>query len=172
MRFLMSSRVSVCLFILAIAGSSLPAFGQRWTTYHNPRFGTTADVPAGWRPGPRPENGDGLEFASPDGRAHLTISGSVNAFETIAESMEIYEKPEEGETITYKHREARAITLSGTKKDLIFYEKHILSCRDQVWNSIYLEYPATSKSAFDPLVAHIAHSLRPGISEQVEECNT
>jgi len=142
-----------------------------WKPYHNPRFGTTADVPAGWKPNPPPENGDGLVFVSPAGTARLIISGNLNVWDTIAEGMAIYEKKEDGETVTYKHREARAITLSGTKGDLIFYEKHILSCRDQIWNSIHLEYPAAAKKDFDPLVAHVAHSLRPGVSEQVEECN-
>jgi hypothetical protein len=149
------------------------AFAQagRWTPYHNPRFGTTADVPAGWKSAPPPENGDGLIFVSPDGRAHLIVSGSLNISDTIAEGRAVYEKREDGETVTYKHRDAHAITLSGTKGDLIFYEKHILSCRDQVWNSIYIEYPAASRNEFDPLIAHVAHSLRPGASEQVEECN-
>jgi serine/threonine-protein kinase len=144
-------------------------------TYHNPRFGTTADVPAGWQSGRPPDNGDGLVFTSPDGTAHLTISGGLNIWDSIEEAMEIYATGNAGETITYTHREARAITVSGTKGDLIFYAKHILSCRlscrDQLWNSIDLESPAARKREFDPLVTHIAQSLRPGVSEQVDACN-
>jgi serine/threonine-protein kinase len=160
-----------CIAVTTLVVTQALAQAQAWTTYHNPRFGATADVPAGWQPGRPPDNGDGLVFTSPDGAAHLTISGSLNVWDMIEEAMEIYEIGNAGETVTYTHRESKAVTVSGTKGDLIFYAKHILSCRDQVWNSIYLEYPVARKKEFDPLVVHIAHSLRPGVSEQVEECN-
>jgi hypothetical protein len=128
-------------------------------------------VPAGWRSDPPPENGDGLIFKAPDGRARLTVSGSVHIWNTVAEGMALYDSPRENETVTYRHREARAITLSGTKGDLIFYEKHMLSCHDQIWNSIFLEFPAAQKKDFDAIVTHVARSLRPGPSAQVNECN-
>jgi hypothetical protein len=52
----------------------------------------------------------------------------------------------------------------------IFYAKHILSCADQIWNSVYLEYPAAEKTAYDALVTRVAQSLRPGRSAQVPRC--
>jgi hypothetical protein len=138
---------------------------QTWKTYHNPRFGTTADAPASWQSNPPPTNGDGLTFNAPDGRARLLIYGSLHIWHTVAEGMALFETPQENKTVTYKHREARSVTVSGTKGDLIFYEKHMLSCRDQIWNSIYLEYPAVRKKEFDALVTHVANSLRPGPSD-------
>jgi hypothetical protein len=159
-----------CLLAAAALWCGTPACAQTWKTYHNPRFGTTADVPADWRSDPPPENGDGLIFNAPDGSARLVVSGSLHVWDTVAEGMAVYETPEQDRNVAYRHREPRAITLSGTKGDLIFYEKHMLSCRDQIWNSIYLEYPAARKKDFDALVTHVAHSLRPGPSGQVGGC--
>jgi hypothetical protein len=83
--------------------------------------------------------------------------------------MALYEIAQENTTVTYKHQDARSVTVSGTKGDLIFYEKHILSRRDQIWNSIYLEYPAVRKKGFDALVTHVAHSLRPVPAPRAEQ---
>ena len=83
----------------------------------------------------------------------------------------MFETPSEGETITYKHREPRSIVISGTRGDRIYYAKSMLSCRDNVWNSVRIEYPAARKETFDSLVKHVADSLRSGHSFQVAECN-
>ena len=142
-----------------------------WQTYVNDRFGATADVPPDWRAGTPPENGDGLEFSAPDGQASLIVSGSLNIWDTLDEAFASYATPSEGETITYQHRDKQSIVISGTKGDRIFYRRSILSCRDQVWNSIAIEYPAAQKKAFDAIVTRVAASLRSGRSLQVAECN-
>jgi hypothetical protein len=144
---------------------------ESWRVYSNERFGTTADVPADWRAGSSPENSDGLRFTSPDGQASIAIYGGLHIWDSVDEKAAIIEQPKEGETITYKHREPRAIVVSGTRGDRIFYLKSILSCRDNVWNSVRIEYPSSRKQAFDALVVHVAGSLRAGRSWQVAECN-
>jgi len=144
---------------------------ESWRVYSNARFGTTADVPADWRPGHPPENNDGLVFTSPDGQAQITVYGGLHVWDSIDQAVAIFEEPNEGETITYRHRAPRAIVVSGTHGDRIFYAKSILSCRDNVWNSVRIEYPAVRKQGFDGLVAHVAGSLRAGRSWQVAECN-
>jgi hypothetical protein len=60
---------SMAILVAASAGA------ETWRTYHNTRFGTTAEVPASWKMGPPPENNDGRAFSSPDGRAAIIISG-------------------------------------------------------------------------------------------------
>jgi serine/threonine-protein kinase len=153
-----------------VASACAPASAQQYRTYSNARFGTTAEVPADWKPDPPPANGDGLIFRSPDRRASVTVSGSLHVWNSIDEAMKIYEQPHDGETVTYRHREPRALVVSGTRGDVIFYAKHILSCGDQVWNSVHIEYPARNKAAYDALVTRVARSLRPGRSGQVEDC--
>ena len=49
--------------------------------------------------------------------------------------------------------------------------KSILACRNQIWDSVSIEYPAAEKKAFDTIVTHVAGSLKAGPSEQVAECN-
>ncbi len=141
-----------------------------WTSYDNDRFGTTADVPPGWTAGPPPDNNDGLVFTSPDGKARLIISGILNVDDSVDAAFQSYEVPNAGEVITYKHRSGNSITISGTKGAQIFYGKHLLSCHNQIWNSIYLEYPAATKASFDMIVARVAKSLKPGKSWQIPDC--
>ena len=153
---------------LLIAAASAAAADYR--PYANARFGTAADVPAGWASDPPPENGDGLVFRSPDQTASVTVSGSLHVWDTIDEAMAIYQQPNNGETITYRHREPRALVVSGTHGDTIFYARHILSCHDRVWNSVYIEYPASQKATYDAMVTHIARSLHAGRSGQLGGC--
>ena len=163
------ARLIAAVVVLAVVA---PAAAAEWKTYVNERFGTTADVPADWQAGEPPENGDGLKFTSPDGAASVAVFGSLHSFDTIAEAMAIYEAPEDGETITYRHRDKRALVVSGTRDGTIFYRRWILSCGDTVWNGVSIEYPAADKAAYDALVAHVARSLRAGTGWQVETCET
>ena len=165
-RWTKASLAAIALLAVAAAATAAP----QYRTYANARFGTTAEVPADWKADPPPENGDGLRFRSADQRASITVSGSLHVFDTIDEAMKIYEEPGNGETVTYRHREPRALVISGTRGDTIFYARHILSCGDQIWNSVYLEYPAAEKAAYDALVTHVARSLRPGRSGWVPRC--
>ena len=159
------------LALAALLVLSTAARAGLWQTYVNERFGSTADVPATWQAGTPPENGDGLEFTSPDGQASIIVSGILNIDDTLDEAFASRETPFDGETVTYRHRDKRGLVVSGTKGELIFYRKSILSCHDQVWNSVSIEYPATQKKAFDAIVTHVAGSLKPGPSLQVAECN-
>jgi hypothetical protein len=147
------------------------AQSQTFRIYANERFGTTAEVPATWKADPPPENGDGLIFRSPDGRASITVSGSLHIADSIEEEMRSYERPVSGGKITYRRRGARSLVISGTRGETIFYDKHLLSCRDQVWNNLYIEYSARERSAYDAMVVRVSRSLRAGHSEQVAECN-
>ena len=132
-----------------------------WRTYHNTRFGTTADVPASWTMGPPPQNNDGRFFTSPGKRAEITISG---IFANIGSNDELASRliATEGETITCKKRQDKWVVVSGAKGDRIFYRKTVLSCDDTIANDLSIEYPAADKEKYDPLVAHVAASLRPG----------
>jgi serine/threonine-protein kinase len=158
-------------FAWSILALAAPADAEGWRTYNNERFGATAEVPADWRAGRPPENGDGLVFTSPDGQASIAVYGSLHIWDTIDEAVAIFETPSDGETIKYKHHGPRSIVISGTRGDRIFYAKSLLSCRDNVWDHVRIEYPAARKSAFDALVMYVARSLRSGHSEQVAECN-
>lgn len=156
---------SIAINIAASAGA------ETWRSYHNTRFGTTAEVPAIWKMGPPPENNDGRAFSSPDGRATIIISGIFHVLPH-EEEVAIHLKPGEGETITYTKQGSNWIVVSGIRGDMIFYRKSILSCRDTIWNDVSIEYPAAEKGKYDPLVARVAASLREGRGyDWVTKCN-
>jgi hypothetical protein len=158
--------LAAAIIALAAAATAAP----QYRTYSNPRFGTHAEVPANWTENPPPENGDGQSFSSPDQHATIIVAGSLNIDDTVEEAMKAYEKPHEGETVTYRHRGARTLVVSGTRGDTIFYNKHFLSCGDQIWNNLYIEYPAAEKEAYDAIVTRVAKSLGSGRSGWVPRC--
>lgn len=153
--------------ILAVAPAALAALAATaahaasWQTYANDRFGSTADIPAGWRAGEAPANDDGRVFTAPDGRASITVSGSHSVLPRTQE-IGIMTAPGDGETVEYRREGRDWVVVSGYKGDRIFYRKALLSCHGAVWNTVSLDYPAAAKAAFDPIVAHVAGSLRGG----------
>ena len=164
----MTSRAATCLAAIASLAFAAAA-APHYVTYVNDRFGTTAEVPADWTPGEPPANNDGLRFTSPDQRAWMTVYGRLHIDDTVEEAIKDFETPGKDETITYRHRERRAV-VSGTRGDTILFSKHVLSCRDQIWNNVHIEYPAADKTAYDALVTRMARSLRGGPSWQVRGC--
>jgi serine/threonine-protein kinase len=146
------------LVVCASLAQAMPS----WRRYANDRYAVSADAPADWRAQPPPDNDDGQVFLSPDGRAQLIINGGFMMEANAAQALDALARPREGERVVYAKRGARALSLSGTGGDKIFYRRTILTCSDQVWNNIEITYPASEKSAYDPLVTHIANSLRGG----------
>jgi hypothetical protein len=150
--------------VLAALFAALVAQGahaENWRAYRNERFGTTAEIPASWRMGPSPENDDGRVFTSPDRRAEIIVSG-ILSIAPRDEEFALRLAPLDGEAVRYQRRGRDWVVVSGVKGDRIFYRKSLLSCGDTIWNSVSLEYPASEKRKYDPLVARVAASLRAG----------
>jgi hypothetical protein len=160
-------RLAVVAFAGAAAATSAVHAEDAYRTYHNDRFGVSADVPRDWRAGRPPENGDGLKFTSPDGAATIIVSGSYRIADSVAEALSSEQVPDEGETVTYQTRGPRMAVISGMRGERIFYRKVVLSCKDQVMNRVSIEYPLARKQQFDALVSHVAASLQggPGIDK-------
>jgi serine/threonine-protein kinase len=156
---------------LLLAGSATAAAAEgAYHVYYNARFGVSADIPSGWKAGPEPEINDGLVFTSPEGAATITVSGILNVDSSAAQAIADEQKGRDGETVTYRSKSARQAVISGTRGDMIFYRKLIISCKDQILNHLEIEYPAAQKQAFDGLVAHVAGSLHSGPSWQISSC--
>jgi hypothetical protein len=138
------------------AATSTVRAEDAYRTYHNERYGVSADVPRDWKAGRPPDNGDGLKFTSPDGAATILVYGGYRLADTVAEALNSELAADEGETITYQTRAPRMAVISGMRGQTIFYRKVVVSCRDQV----SIEYPSARKQQFDALVSHVAASLR------------
>ena len=149
--------------ILAVATGTAAA-QQRWTTYANPRFGTTIDYPADLfaRPDPPPENGDGQAFRSRDGRARLAVWGAYNAgHDSPQQYVAQIVEPEGG--ITYRQITARHFVVSGLRKGDIFYQRcNFAAPPGDVIDCFEATYPPADKAAMDAVVARLSRSLRSG----------
>lgn len=148
--------------ILAVATGA--AAQQRWTTYANPRFGTTIDYPADLfvQRDPPPENGDGQAFRSRDGRARLAVWGAYNVDGDSPQGyVEKYVAPDGG--ISYRQITARYFAVSGLRKGDIFYRRCNFSpARNDVIDCFEATYPESDKAAMDAVVARLSRSLRSG----------
>jgi hypothetical protein len=151
---------TAALALAGIAAAQSPVHAEdAYRSYHNERFGVSADVPRDWRAGRPPDNGDGLKFTSPDGTATLIVSGGYRIAASVAEALNSEQAADEGETVTYQTRAPRMAVISGMRGATVFYRKVVVSCKDQVMNHVSIEYPLARKQQFDALVAHVAASL-------------
>ena len=161
---------TLAVAVVLLCAPALALAGQQWQPYVNDRFGVHADVPQGWASGNPPENNDGLTFTSPDGTAQVAVWGSFQADDSLDNAFATESAPNDGETITYKTRGKQSLVISGVKGETIFYRRLVLSCRNSVWNGVEITYPKAKKAAFDPLVGHIAASLKPGVGYNNPDC--
>jgi hypothetical protein len=158
MRCKLTAAAMVTAILLAPA-----ARGESWLTYHNDRYGTTIDYPDVFAMQRPPDSDDGREFKSPDD-ADFTVSASYFALGlTVAKYRDfIVKNLDPGSTITYETRGKNWFVISGTKAGNIFYEKHLLSHGAQMNEDFVISYPASAKQTYDPIVARMAKSFRPG----------
>jgi hypothetical protein len=165
------SRRQGIAFIATLAALAVPspASAESWRTYRNPRFGTTIEYPDRFRPGRPPANGGGLSFSSPDG-ASFSVWGSHNALEhdLAAHEAFILEDRDKGERITYQARGANWHVLSGTRGDVEFYERYLLSHRGQIVNGFAMTYPVRLRQAYDPIITRMSRSFRAGRGADTE----
>lgn len=160
---------SVLCVVLAIgtmsAASARPAADLGWTGYQNPRFGLQMRYPAElFTVHRRSQAGDGDLFTTADGSAKLLIGAFENAERHSPASYQRYIARESypGLRADYAPVGAGWTVLSGTRGDMMIYEKVILSCSGQVINSFALVYPIAERGLYDPIVEAIEDSFRPG----------
>ena len=144
------------------AAAQQPA--EQWITYKNPRFGTTAEVPRHLVPRqmPDPANGDGRTWTSADGRATVAVFGAFNA---LGLTPERYVEDIHAERLP--HASYRRITdtwfvISGTKDDVVFYDRCNFTDDLRVQHCIALSYPASEAPLWDAAAARVSKSLRIG----------
>ncbi len=149
----------------AIATSAVgTASAETWRTYHNDRYGTTIEYPGHFRPGNPPDANDGLAFTSPDG-ASFSVFASYNAldFDLAGYQDFIVKDLEPGRVITYRAHGRDWFVISGTAgADGVFYERYLLSHGGEMTEGFVMSYPSRLKQKYDPVVARMAKSFRPG----------
>jgi hypothetical protein len=156
----MRCKSELAAMVTAVLLAATAAKADGWLTYQNDRYGTTIDYPDLFKM-PPPGSDDGREFKSSDG-ADFTVSASYFALDlTVAKYRDfIVKNLDRGSAITYESRGKDWFVISGTVGDKSFYEKHRLS--HGMNEDFVMSYPASTKQTYDPLVARMAKSFRPG----------
>jgi hypothetical protein len=159
----------IAIVTLTFASNCASVAKERWATYTNPRFGTTADYPADLFTvlDPPPENGDGQGFQTTDGRAHLLIYGAWNVEgDTPKSYVDNYVDVREA-SVTYKQITEHFFVASGMREGKVFYDRCNFSAHpDAVIHCFSISYPEQEKTEWNSIVSHLSRSLR---AEQVHE---
>ena len=147
----------------ALALAPIEAGAAEFRPFGNDRYGFSVDVPAGYTASAAPENDDGRSFTSPDGRSTLAVYGHL--FVGVAGMIEDERQEEQysagdGVRVTYRQVSAEASTFSGLKGERIVYQRAVTTCGGTAAAILHAEYPTTQKVFFDPLIRHMAQTLR------------
>jgi hypothetical protein len=67
------------------------------------------------------------------------------------------------EKVTHRDRGPNWFVLSGTRADVIFYERHLLSHRGKIINDLEIIYPARLRSIYDAIVRRMSKSFSAGV---------
>jgi hypothetical protein len=166
----MCKQVFLLSVLLGLASSAHAGeVEERWATYTNSRFGTTADYPANLFTvlDPEPENGDGQGFRTPDDRAQLSIYGAWNVQGDTPQSYVANYVDLAGASVTYKRVTDRFYVISGTRKGKIFYDRCNFSANPTgIIDCLTISYPEQAKSVWDPIVSRLSSSLRVGQGDE------
>jgi hypothetical protein len=153
----------ITIVMLTFASNCTSVAKERWATYANPRFGTTADYPADLFTvlDPPPENGDGQRFHTPDGRADLTIYGAWSEAGDTPKSYVDEFVDASGAGVTYRQITDHFFVASGMREGKIFYERcNLLAHPEAVVHCFSISYPQQEKTEWDPIVSRLSSSLR------------
>jgi len=136
--------------------------GVTYRTYNNARYGYSIVYPVDLlEPQGEAENGDGQKFLSRDKKVLLLVFGANNidndsakrGFDKFVKDM----NAEQGRVVTYKVLKKSWFVVSGRHDNNLFYSKTIY--RGDTSISFIIEYPASERAIYDPIVTRISKSF-------------
>jgi hypothetical protein len=172
-RILWLVTLALCFAAATPAAAQTPGTAN-WHIYQNDRYGATIDYPDLFKSEPPPDDDDGRRFKSADG-AEFAVFASYGAldFDRAGYQKYILEKLGPGKAVTYQAHGDDWFVISGTEGDGIFYDRYMLSHgkkkSDGFVQGFVMSYPAALKQTYDPIVARMAKSFRPGTGFQTPE---
>jgi len=136
--------------------------GSDYNNYVNGRYGFSIDYPTGFNIGVAPQNGDGLEFVSKDGKAVLIAYGSNNVMDDNAKDM--YEAQIASiKEISYKYFKDNWFVLSWVENGTVYYTKFIVG--EGSINSFLFSCPEEQLKQYYEIIEHISKSFEKGSIE-------
>ena len=162
----LSAAFVICLSAAVIASPSALAdkfasVGSGWQKYSNDLYGTEFEFPAVlFTAAPAPAAGDSRQFMSED--ATLEIFATRNTGRETARTLRSRLLQQEAgyDDVTYAPSGQNWLVVSGFRGDNIFYEKYLL--RDGVIHAFGMEFPASAKPVYAPVIERIEDSFRAG----------
>jgi len=131
-----------------------------YTQWVNYRYGAFFDIPNGiFEAQAEPENSSGRAFVAKKYGIRINVYSAYNALsEPLSQMMqeEIAGLPH-GSTVTYRRLTKSWYVFSARSGNRIIYEKRLL--HDDLFNDLYVEYPANEAPWFNPIVTHISRSF-------------
>ncbi|MDF2891789.1 MAG: hypothetical protein K0R80_2156 [Clostridia bacterium] len=133
--------------------------GTVYNTYANGRYGFTIDYPNQFGIGIPPQNGDGLEFISRDGKAGLVASGRNNVMDENAKDM--YEAEVASiNNISYKFQKDNWFVLSWIDNKTVYYARVIVG--EGSINTFMFSCPEEQLDQYYDIIEHISKSFKKG----------
>jgi hypothetical protein len=150
----------------AAAALAWPAAAQRnWNSYRNERFGTTVDYPADkFAASDGFSAGESRRFVAADGGA-FTVAAMNNVLHQRLAALETaaVRNLAPGDRILRREHGPNWFALTGTRGNLTFYSRHLLSHRREIINELDITYPTKLRRIYEPIVARMAASFRAGV---------
>ena len=154
-------RIILLLFLLCS-----PAFAAEWTTYSNPRFGASVDIPPGFvNDVPASENGDGLVFHSADREGELLVWGGnlADGDFKLDSAIRLNRELDDDWQLSYRKESGDEWSVySGSQSGRIMYARSLSSCRGTQAVHFRIEYPEVQKNEYDAIVERLSKSLKVG----------
>jgi hypothetical protein len=143
----------------AVERSGDPA--PQWRPYRDRELGVSLDFPAHLFPAAPVQDKRRTVFASPDGRARISVFALPNeASETPRRYLRRIANFD-GANFSYIRTTAGFFVASGTSGGMIFYRRcNFSQSADRRIGCVQLDYPQREKRAWDDTVSRVSRSLR------------
>jgi hypothetical protein len=156
-------RISTSILVLVVALASRPAASAEWTTFVEPKFGTTLQIPTevfSVHEG-RSYRGIGEQYTTKDGRASLAVYSQENLRTATPRTYLRRSNLVPRRMIEYVRVTSSFFAISAVMKGVIFYSRRNFSPRSSTIHCFDLKYPASEKQAWNDVVTRISRSLEP-----------
>ena len=148
----------------SLAGPAVAQDGGGLATYKNERHGYAFSYPADRFLALPVAGEDGRQFVAKDGKARMLV-GTLANFD--GKSLRAYrefllKEAYPGADVTYAPVRDTWFVLSGTRNDVVFYQRVNFVCGGRSINSWMVQFPAAEKPTYAPIIDQIHKAYRLG----------